>query len=144
MKKGLVLLLTVAVLVMSVMTVHAAPFAPEIYTSQSVYIEEEYRGDCWDGVCDILVLLEDGTYLRVENTSIIQAAGAVVTYWTYSATGTYEVVEEDEEIKIVKLSAPEKVYYVMNDAETTSEEDEELLEYFEEEEIEIDLVTLKF
>ena len=90
------------------------------------------------------ILNEDGTYVRVENTSIIHVSGVVVTYWTYTAWGTYTVDEEDEEVKVVTLAAPEDVIYVMNDAVTTVEDDDSLLEYFEEETIEINLETLKF
>ena len=145
MKKRIALLITAAVVILSVMSVSAkAPFVPEVYTSQYAYIEEGYEGDVWDGVCETLILNEDGTYVRMENTSIIHVSGSIVTYWTYTATGTYEVVEEDEEIKVVALSAPTDVYYVMNDAATTVEEDDSLLDYFEEEEIEIDLETLKY
>lgn len=144
MKRRIALLIAAAVLVMSVMTVNAAPFVPEVYSTQRSYIEEGYEGDVWNGVCEVLILNEDGTYVRIENTEIIHVSGVVVTYWTYTATGTYEVTEEDEEVKIVNLSAPTDVYYVMNDAPTTVEEDDSLLDYFEEEEIELDLATLKF
>ena len=130
--------------VLAAMSVNAAEFKPEVYTSQRAYIEEGYEGDVWNGVCEILILNEDGTYIRIENTEIIHYSADVVTYWTYTAKGTYEVVDDDGEVKTVSLSAPEDVFYVMNDAATTVDDDESLLEYFEEEEIELDLETLKF
>ena len=144
MKKKIALMLVAAMVILSAMTVNAGQFTPEIYTSQRSYIEEGYEGDVWDGVCEALVLNEDGTYVRMENTSIIHVGGSVVTYWTYTAKGTYEVTEDDGEVKIVTLSVPEDVLYVMNDAVTTVDDDESLLEYFEEEEIELDLETLKY
>ena len=137
-------MLVAAMVILSAMTVNAGAFVPEVYTSQHSYIEEGYEGDVWDGVCDILILNEDGTYVRIENTSIIHVGGSVVTYWTYTATGKYEVVDDDGEVKTVSLAAPDDVLYVMNDAVTTVEDDDSLLEYFEEEEIELDLETLKW
>ena len=143
MKKFIALLVVAAVLSMSLMTVQAAE-APAVYTNQDSYIEEGYEGDVWDGVAEMVILNEDGTYVRVENTEIIHVSGVVVTYWTYTAWGTYTVDEEDEEVKVVTLAAPEDVIYVMNDAVTLVEDDDSLLEYFEEETIEINLETLKF
>ena len=144
MKKRIALLLVAVMVVLAAMSVNAAEFKPEVYSSQRAYIEEGYEGDVWNGVCEILILNEDGTYIRIENTEIIHYGGNVVTYWTYTATGKYEVVDDDGEVKTVSLAAPDDVFYVMNDAATTVDDDESLLEYFEEEEIELDLETLKF
>lgn len=102
---------------------------PKTYTAQSCYIEEAYRGDCWNGVSNTLILNGDGTYVLIENTSIIQQSGVVVTYWTYTFEGTYSVTASDEETETVKLEAATAGTKVMNGTASTSADDETILEY---------------
>lgn len=145
MKKILATLLVSAMLCVALFAVAGAKGqGPLVVTNQSAYIEEGYEGDVWNGVCENVILNEDGTYVRTENTEIIHVSGVVVTYWTYTAWGTYEVTEDDGETMVVTLSAPTDVEYVMNDALTTVDDDDSLLEYFEEETIEINVETSKF
>lgn len=145
MKKIITLVAVVALACTAFFSVAGAKGAgPLVVTNQSAYIEEGYEGDVWNGVCENVILSEDGTYVRTENTEIIHVSGNVVTYWTYTAWGTYEVTEDDGETKVVVLSAPTDVEHVMNGALTTVDDDDSLLEYFEEETIEIDVETSKF
>lgn len=101
----------------------------ETYTSQSSYIEEAYRGDCWNGVSNTLTLNGDGTYVLVENTSVIQYSGVVVTYWTYTIKGTWEETASDDETKTVTLSAATSVTYNMNGSVSTDADNSSLLDY---------------
>lgn len=101
----------------------------ETYTTQSCYIEEAYRGDCWNGVSNTLTLNGDGTYVLVENTSIIQQSGVVVTYWTYTIKGTWEETAADETSKTVTLSAATSVTYNMNGTVSTDIDNASLLDY---------------
>ncbi|MCF0228246.1 MAG: hypothetical protein HUJ76_00960 [Parasporobacterium sp.] len=145
MKKIIASVVLAAMLCAALFTVAGAKGkGPMVVTTQSAYIEEGYEGDVWNGVCENVILSEDGTYVRTENTEIIHVSGNVVTYWTYTAWGEYEEVENDGETRVVVLKAPTDVEYVMNDALTTVDDDESLLEYFEEETIEINLETSKY
>lgn len=116
----------------------------DVFTAQSCYIEEAYRGDCWNSVNETLILNADNTYVRIENTSIIQAGGVVVTYWTYTATGTYTATEAKDGVRSVTLSAPKEMTHVMNDAVTTSADDASLLEYMSECTLELNVTTFKY
>lgn len=102
---------------------------PRVYTTQSCYIEEAYRGDCWNGVNNTLILNADGTYTLIENTSIIQQSGVVVTYWTYTIEGTYTVSSSSETSETVVLNAATSVSYNMNGTVTTSADNDSLLQY---------------
>lgn len=123
---GLIAVLTFATLMFSGC---GSAEKPRVYTTQSCYIEEAYRGDCWNGVSNTLILNADGTYTLIENTSIIQYSGVVVTYWTYTMEGTYEVSASTEESETVVLSAATSVEYNMNGTVTTSADNESLLQY---------------
>ena len=134
MKKLVSLLL---VLVLALSSLGATAFADTTYVGNTVYAEAGYEGDCYNGVAKVLTLKDDGTFLLVDNTSIIQASYIVVTNWFYFVTGTYEVVSDDEGTLEVVLNGTE-VTYVMNGSVTTSDEDPELLEDYAEMTVECD------
>lgn len=134
MKKLVSLLL---VLVLALSSLGATAFADTTYVGNTVYAEAGYEGDCYNGVAKVLTLKDDGTFLLVDNTSIIQASYIVVTNWFYFVTGTYEVVSDDEGTLEVVLTGTE-VTYVMNGSVTTSDEDPELLEDYAEMTVECD------
>ena len=123
MKKLLVLIMA--------MVLTVSPVMAQTYVGNSVYCEAGYENDVYNGVAQVLTLNEDGTFELIDNTSIIHNSYAVVTNWFYIVTGDYEVTSEEEGTKEVTLHGT-KVVYVMNGSVTTSEEDEELLEDYEE------------
>ncbi len=143
MKKSLIMMLTLLCMAIGI-TGCGNSAGPEVYTGQKVYIEEAYKGDVWNGVSESLTLNADGTYIRTENTSIIHSSGAIVTYWTYTMKGTYEVKSEDEDVKSVTLSKPTQVSYVMNDSLMTEADDSTLLDYADEVTFELNKSTLKY
>ena len=134
MKKFAALLLTLVVILSAV---GVSAYADTTYVGNTVYAEAGYEGDCYNGVAKVLTLKDDGTFLLVDNTSIIQASYVVVTNWFYFVSGTYEVVSDDEGTLEVVLTGTE-VTYVMNGSVTTSEEDPELLEDYAELTVECD------
>ena len=134
MKKFASLLIILA-LVLSAFGVSA--LAETTYVGNSVYAEAGYENDVYNGVAKVLTLKDDGTFLLVDNTSIIHNSYVVVTNWFYFVTGTYEIVDDDEGTLEVVLHGTE-VTYVMNGSVTTSEEDEELLEDYAELTVECD------
>lgn len=147
MKKRLMLVAASLAMLGSLASCGAKTVTLETYNAQSCYIEEAYRGDCWDGVTETLVL--DGTnYIRIEDTSVIQQSGVVVAYWTYTMKGTYSVVSEDKENnkKTVKLAKATSVDKVMMGALTTSADDATLLDYTKAQEMEVtlDLTAYQF
>ncbi|MBQ9308774.1 MAG: hypothetical protein IJ229_12695 [Clostridia bacterium] len=103
----------------------------DTYFGNSVYAEAGYENDCYNGVARVLNLYDDGTFQLVDNTSIIQVSYIVVTNWAYIVTGTYEVTSDEDGVKEVVLHG-DNVTYIMNGSVTTSEEDAELLEDYEE------------
>ena len=82
-------------------------------------------------------LRDDGTFLYVENTSIIHVSYEVKANWAYIVEGTYTIDSDDEGTKEVTLKG-ETVTFVMMGNPTTSEEDPELLEDYEEFRVEVD------
>ena len=133
--KKLASLVIILALVLSVSC--ASAFADTTYVGNSVYCEAGYENDVYNGVAKVLTLKDDGTFLLVDNTSIIHNSYAVVTNWFYFVTGTYEITDDDEGTLTVVLTGTE-VTYVMNGSVTTSEEDEELLEDYAELTVECD------
>lgn len=109
-----------------VLSLSGAAFA-DTFVANSVYSEAGYEGDCYNGVANVLTLNEDGTFVYVDNTSIIQASYVVVTNWFTVVTGTYEVVSEEEGVLTVAITAVSATY-IMNGSVTTSEEDAEIME----------------
>ncbi len=114
---------------------------PEIYQGRSAYVEAGYEGDVVDDVVTTLVLHDDGTYTAIENTSIVQVAGIVVTYWTYTMEGTYTVDSSDDATKTVTLSDATSVEYNINGSVSTSADDSSLLDYGKGKTVTIDLVS---
>ena len=133
--KKIASLLIILALVLSAFGVSA--LAETTYVGNSVYAEAGYENDVYNGVAKVLTLKDDGTFLLVDNTSIIHNSYVVVTNWFYFVTGTYEIVDDDEGTLEVVLHGTE-VTYVMNGSVTTSEEDEELLEDYAELTVECD------
>jgi|GEM_PF-5217088 len=134
MKKNLVMMLAGLSLAMGLTSCGGgkAPEAKKVDTfiKDTCYIEEAYRGDCWNAVTDILEI--DGTnYTRIEDTHIVQQSGVVVTYWTYTMKGTYTVTSTDAEnnSQVIALSKATEVTKVMNGAVTTMSDDDTLLDY---------------
>ena len=134
MKKALSLLIAL-VLVLS--AIGTTAFADNTYVGNTVYCEAGYENDVYNGVAKVLTLKDDGTFLLVDNTSIIHNSYVVVTNWFYFVTGTYEVVSDDEGTLEVVLTGT-AVTYVMNGSVTTSDEDPELLEDYAELTVECD------
>ena len=126
----------VAILVAMVLCLSCVSAMAETFVSNTVYAEAGYEGDCYNGVANVLTLNDDGTFLLVDNTSIIQASYIVVTNWFTTVTGTY-TAEEDDGVLVVTLNGTEAVY-VMNGSATTSDEDPEILEDYLEMEVECD------
>ena len=129
----------VAILVAMVLCLSCVSAMAETFVSNTVYAEAGYEGDCYNGVANVLTLNDDGTFLLVDNTSIIQASYIVVTNWFTTVTGTY-TAEEDDGVLVVTLNGTEAVY-VMNGSATTSEEDPEILEDYVGMEVECDTET---
>lgn len=135
MKKFAAIVLTLAL----VLSLSAVSFA-DTFVGNTVYCEAGYENDVYNGVANVLTLNEDGTFVLVDNTSIIHNSYKVVTNWFTTVTGTYEVTEEEEGVMVVVLHA-ESAIYVMNGSVTTSEEDAELLEDYIDMEVECDTNT---
>lgn len=135
MKKVTAIILTLAL----VLSLSAVCFA-DTFVGNTVYCEAGYENDVYNGVANVLTLNEDGTFVLVDNTSIIHNSYKVVTNWFTTVTGTYEVTEEEEGVKVVVLHA-ESAIYVMNGSVTTSEEDAEILEDYIDMEVECDTNT---
>ena len=130
----------VAILVAMILCLSCVSAMAETFVSNTVYAEAGYEGDCYNGVANVLTLKDDGTFVLVDNTSIIQASYIVVTNWFTTVTGTYTVTEEDDGVKVVTLNGTEAIY-VMNGSATTSDEDPEILEDYVEMEVECDTET---
>ena len=111
--------------------------AENLYFGNWVYCEAGYENDVYDGVAYFLILRDDGTFLYVENTSIIHVSYEVKANWAYIVEGTYTIDSDDEGTKEVTLKG-ETVTFVMMGNPTTSEEDPELLEDYEEFRVEVD------
>ena len=129
----------VAILVAMILCLSCVSAMAETFVSNTVYAEAGYEGDCYNGVTNVLTLNDDGTFMLIDNTSIIQASYVVVTNWFTKVTGTY-TAEEDDGVLVVTLNGTEAVY-VMNGSATTSEEDPEILEDYAEMEVECDTET---
>ena len=129
----------VAILVAMVLCLSCVSAMAETFVSNTVYAEAGYEGDCYNGVANVLTLNDDGTFVLIDNTSIIQASYVVVTNWFTKVTGTY-TAEEDDGVLVVTLNGTEAVY-VMNGSATTSEEDPEILEDYVGMEVECDTET---
>lgn len=129
----------VAILVAMVLCLSCVSAMAETFVSNTVYAEAGYEGDCYNGVTNVLTLNDDGTFVLIDNTSIIQASYVVVTNWFTKVTGTY-TAEEDDGVLVVTLNGTEALY-VMNGSATTSEEDPEILEDYAEMEVECDTET---
>ena len=129
----------VAILVAMVLCLSCVSAMAETFVSNSVYAEAGYENDCYNGVTNVLTLNDDGTFMLIDNTSIIQASYVVVTNWFTKVTGTY-TAEEDDGVLVVTLNGTEAVY-VMNGSATTSEEDPEILEDYVGMEVECDTET---
>ena len=129
----------VAILVAMVLCLSCVSAMAETFVSNTVYAEAGYEGDCYNGVTNVLTLNDDGTFMLIDNTSIIQVSYIVVTNWFTKVTGTY-TAEEDDGVLVVTLNATEAVY-VMNGSATTSEEDPEILEDYVGMEVECDTET---
>ncbi len=111
--------------------------ADSVYFGNTVYAEAGYENDCYNGVAKVLTLKDDGTFVLVDNTSIIQVSYIVVTNWAYIVTGNYEITSDEDGTKEVVLHGT-AVTHVMNGSATTSEEDAELLEDYAELTVEVD------
>lgn len=129
----------VAILVAMVLCLSCVSAMAETFVSNTVYAEAGYEGDCYNGVTNVLTLNDDGTFMLIDNTSIIQASYVVVTNWFTKVTGTY-TAEEDDGVLVVTLNGTEALY-VMNGSATTSDEDPEILEDYVEMEVECDTET---
>lgn len=129
----------VAILVAMVLCLSCVSAMAETFVSNTVYAEAGYEGDCYNGVTNVLTLNDDGTFVLIDNTSIIQASYVVVTNWFTKVTGTY-TAEEDDGVLVVTLNGTEALY-VMNGSATTSDEDPEILEDYVEMEVECDTET---
>lgn len=117
----------IAAILLALVLVLSVSACAETFVSNTVYCEAGYENDVYNGVAVVLTLNEDGTYTMIDNTSIIHNSYAVVTNWFTTITGTYEVTEEEEGVKVCALT-PVSAIYVMNGSVTTSEEDAEILE----------------
>ena len=111
--------------------------ADNVYFGNTVYAEAGYENDCYNGVAKVLTLKDDGTFVLVDNTSIIQVSYIVVTNWAYIVAGNYEITSDEDGTKEVVLHGT-AVTHVMNGSATTSEEDAELLEDYAELTVEVD------
>ena len=129
-----------AIMMILVLALSGISAMAETYVGNSVYAEAGYENDCYNAVNQILTLNDDGTFLLVDNTSIIQVSYIVVTNWFYTVTGTYTVNEDDDGLLSITLNGTD-VTYTMNGSVTTLEEDEELLEDYAEMEVECDTET---
>ncbi len=141
MKKILAVLLATVCALTVVSCGSTKSVKPEIYLGRSAYVEAGYEGDVVDDVTTTLVLHDDGTYTAIENTSIVQVAGIVVTYWTYTMEGTYKVDSSDAATKTVTLSDATSVAYNINGSVSTSKDDSALLDYGKGKTVTIDLVS---
>lgn len=119
-----------AILLALVLALSCVSALADTFVSNSVYCEAGYEGDVYNAVAMTLTLNEDGTFVLVDNTSIVHNSYVVVTNWFTTVTGTYEVVEEEEGVKVVKLTAVSGIH-VMNGSVETSEEDAEMLEDYQ-------------
>ena len=131
MKKIAALLLTLALLLSCVSGL------AETYFGNTVYCEAGYENDVYNAVAKVLTLKDDGTFLLVDNTSIVHNSYKVVTNWFYFVKGTYEITSDEDGTLEVVLHG-EDVTYVMNGSVTTLEEDSDLLEDYEELTVECD------
>ena len=125
----------VLALILSLSIVSA--LAETTYVGNTVYCEAGYENDVYNAVAKVLTLKDDGTFLLVDNTSIIHNSYKVVTNWAYIVTGTYTVDSDEDGTKEITLTAT-SVIYVMNGSVTTSEEDAELLEDYVGLQLEVD------
>ncbi len=141
MKKILAILLAMVCGLTVVSCGSSESVKPEIYQSRSAYVEAGYEGDVVDDVTTTLVLHDDGTYTNIENTSIVQVAGIVVAYWTYTMEGTYTVDSSDSATKTVTLSDATAVEYNINGSVSTNKDDSALLDYGKGKTVTIDLVS---
>lgn len=122
MKKFAAILLTLAL----VLSLSAVAFA-DTFVANDCYCEAGYEGDVYNCVAMTLTLNEDGTFVLVDNTSIVHNSYKVVTNWFTTVKGTYTVVSDEEGVLTVELNA-ESAIHVMNGSVETSEEDPEMLE----------------
>jgi hypothetical protein len=132
MKKFAALVLA---LIMSLSIVSA--LAETTYVGNTVYCEAGYENDVYNAVAKVLTLKDDGTFLLVDNTSIVHNSYKVVTNWFYFVTGTYEITSDEDGTLEVVLHGQD-VTYVMNGSVTTLEEDADLLEDYAELTVECD------
>lgn len=116
-----------ALLIALVLSLSCVSAMAETFFGNTVYCEAGYENDVYNGVALVLTLNDDGTFLLVDNTSIIHNSYKVVTNWAYFVTGTYEVTDDEDGVKEIVIH-PTAVTYIMNGSVTTSEEDAELLE----------------
>ena len=137
MKKFAALVLA---LIMSLSIVSA--LAETTYVGNTVYCEAGYENDVYNAVAKVLTLKDDGTFLLVDNTSIVHNSYKVVTNWFYFVKGTYEITSDEDGTLEVVLHG-EDVTYVMNGSVTTLEEDPDLLEDYEELTVECDNDTFR-
>lgn len=133
MKKFAALLLAVVL----TLSMSFALAETKAYFGNFVYCEAGYENDVYNGVANVLFLNDDGTFILMDNTSIIHNSYKVVTSWAYEVRGTYEVVEQEDTWRLLSLKA-ESIVYIMNGAVTTSEEDPDLFEDFEGLQVEVD------
>ena len=125
----------VLALILSLSIVSA--LAETTYVGNTVYCEAGYENDVYNAVAKVLTLKDDGTFLLVDNTSIVHNSYKVVTNWFYFVKGTYEITSDEDGTLEVVLHG-EDVTYVMNGSVTTLEEDPDLLEDYEELTVECD------
>lgn len=132
--KKLAAILLVAIMLLSCASALAAE---KLYYGNWVYCEAGYKNDVYNGVTYVLILNDDGTFKYLENTSIIHVSYEVKANWGYIVEGTYTITSDDEGTKEVTLNGA-KVTFVMNGNPTTSDEDPDLLEDYEEFFVEVD------
>ena len=130
----------VLALILSLSIVSA--LAETTYVGNTVYCEAGYENDVYNAVAKVLTLKDDGTFLLVDNTSIVHNSYKVVTNWFYFVKGTYEITSDEDGTLEVVLHG-EDVTYVMNGSVTTLEEDPDLLEDYEELTVECDNDTFR-
>ena len=130
----------VLALILSLSIVSA--LAETTYVGNTVYCEAGYENDVYNAVAKVLTLKDDGTFLLVDNTSIVHNSYKVVTNWFYFVKGTYEITSDEDGTLEVVLHG-EDVVYVMNGSVTTLEEDPDLLEDYEELTVECDNDTFR-